>query len=164
VYLVNITGNEWWGLAGLPFIFNFGAEPFDMLKIPPTIFTIFQSLGYIHHTGPLLACLRSFSIHNDTNFAIANGLLYAHAWSLHTLGSIDYHKVLSKQKLFWPYMLHALMVTAYWRSSIKQSLEEVTALAVIRLLVGPLFQYGGRWGLYEYIRYFLGYPGPGDDK
>ena len=27
VYLANITGNEWWGLVGLPFIFNFGAEP-----------------------------------------------------------------------------------------------------------------------------------------
>ena len=59
--------------------------------------------------------------------------------------------------------VQVMITSAYWWSSLQKSLEEVTLFAVIPLLIGPLFQYGGRWGLYEYIniRYFLGYPGPG---
>jgi hypothetical protein len=163
VYMANVTGNEWWGLVGLPFIFNFGAEPMDMSKIPPKPLAIIQLFAYIHHAGPLLACLSCFSIQNNPEFALAHGLLYAHAWSLHTLGSLNYKKVLNKQNFFWMYMLQALVSTTYWWSSLEKGLEEVTLSAVLPLLVGPIFQYGGRWGLYEYIRYFLGYPGPGDD-
>lgn len=164
VYLANITGNEWWGLVGLPFIFNFGAEPMDMTKIPPKMRNIFQVFVYIHHAGPLLGCLSCFSIQKDATFALANGLLYAHAWSLHTLGSLDYHKVLSKQKLFWPYMLQAVVVGMYFWQSIQLGLEETTLSTVLPLLVGPAAQYGGRWGLYEYIyRCLLGYPQPGTE-
>ena len=165
VYLANITGNEWWGLVGLPFIFNFGAEPMDMSKLPPKVLTIFQGLAYIHHAGPLLGCLSCFSIQHNTHFAIANSLLYSHAWSLHTLGTLDYMKVLNKQKFFWPYMLQALMASSHWWSSIQQQgLEEfITLSTVLPLLVGPAFQYGGRWGLYKYIIHYLGYPRPGDE-
>jgi len=164
VYMANITGNEWWGLLGLPFIFNFGAEPMDFTKLPPRVLLIFQLFAYVHHAGPLLACLSCFSIQNNSQFALANSLLYAHAWSLHTLGALDYMKVLRKQKFFWIYMVQALFSTAFWWSSLRKGLEEVTLSAVFPLLVGPIFQYGGRWGLYEYIRYCRGYPVAGDDK
>lgn len=138
VYLANITGNEWWGLVGLPFIFNFGAEPMDMTKIPPKMRNIFQVFVYIHHAGPLLGCLSCFSIQKDATFALANGLLYAHAWSLHTLGSLDYHKVLSKQKFFWPYMLQAVVVSIYFWQSIQLGLEEPTLSTVDHFLLDQL--------------------------
>jgi len=164
VYMANITGNEWWGLVGLPFIFNFGAEPMDMSKLQPKVLAIFQIFAYIHHAGPLLACLSCFNIQNNPDFALAHSLLYAHAWSLHTLNTLKHKRVLNKQNFFWIYMVQALVSTTFWWSSMRRGLEEVTVSAVLPLLVGPIFQYGGRWGLYEYIRYFLGYPCAGDDR
>lgn len=164
VYLANITGNEWWALVGIPFVFNFGAEPMDLSKLPPLVFIICQTFGYIHHAGPLLACLTCFSIQDDAQFALANALLYAHAWSLHTLGSLDYKKVLDKQKMFYPYIIQGMLVAYYWFSSIKQGLDdEVRFATVLPLLVGPMFQFIGRWCLYWYIRHFLGYPQAGDE-
>jgi len=161
-YLANITGNEWYGLLGLPFIFNFAAEPLDLTKIPSNNYLIFQMFIYLHHAGPLLACWTCFSIPNNAQFALANALLYAHTWSLHTIGSLDYKKVLNKQKLFWPYMLTMLLVGYSWCRTLSPALDEVRLSTVLPLLVGPFFQFVGRWGLYEYIKYFLGYPQPGN--
>ena len=94
---------------GFPCTFNFGTEPMDMTKVPLITLVIFQLFGYIHHAGPLLACLGCFSIQHDSQFAIAiaiaNSFLYAHAWSLHTLNTLNYMKVLKKQKLFGIYMI-----------------------------------------------------------
>lgn len=164
VGFANVTGNEWWGLLALPFIFNFGAEPMDLSKLPQNVYVKFQMFCYIHHAGPLLASLRCFAIVHDRRFAMANALLYAHAWSLHTINSLDYRKILNKQQIFWPYMCQAFLVFTYWWKSIQLGLDDGFALtSLLPLFIGFLFQYGGRWGLYEYIRYFMGYPGP-DDK
>jgi len=162
VYLANITGNEWYSLLGLPFIFNYGAEPMDLTKIPPNNYLILHIFIYLHHAGPLLACWTCFSIPNNARFALANALLYAHTWGLHTIGSLDYKKVLDKQKLFWPYMLTMMLVGYVWFRSLSQALDEVRLLTVLPILVGPMCQFVGRWGLYEYIKCFLGYPQPGN--
>lgn len=85
----------------------------DFTKLPPRVLLIFQLFAYVHHAGPLLACLSCFSIQDNSQFALANSLLYAHAWSLHTLGALDYMKVLRKQKFFWIYMVQALFSTSF---------------------------------------------------
>ena len=164
VYLANVTRNEWWGVLALPFVFNFGAEPMDLSKLPSDVCVIFRVFTYIHHAGPLLACLTCFGLQGNAQFALANALLYAHAWSLHTIVSLSYRNVISKQKMFYPYMVQCLFVGYYWCTSMRQGLGEVgfRPSIVLQLLVGPMFQYFGRWGLYLYIRHFMGYPKPGD--
>lgn len=97
IFLANSTGNDLYGLLGVPFVFNFGAEPFDT-----SIFrgTWFIPLMYLHHAGAILACLNPFAIATSFNFALANGLLFAHIWMLHTLVSLDHRKIIENNVTF----------------------------------------------------------------
>ncbi len=86
---------------------------------------------WVHSSG--LGC---FSIQNDSQFAIVNSFLYAHAWSLHTLNilnTLNQMMVLKKQKLFGIDMIQAMISIAYWWSSLQESLEEVTLSTVLPL-------------------------------
>ena len=74
-------------------------------------------------------------------------LLNAHTWGLHTIGSLGYKKVLNKQKV-----LTMFFVGHFCCRSLSQSLDEVRLSTVLPILVGPMFQFVGRWG----------YPQPGD--
>ena len=147
--------SAWFAIMLVPFVFNFGVEPWDLPSD-----AIFYVFFYAHHVGPLLACLWPGGDSQDHTFAATNGLMFGHLWLLHTIGNLDHLQVISKQSLFWPYMLQGFVLNACWCHAAMQAAQGHGA-ALLQQFLPLLVQYAGRWGLYIYIRRLMGWPSPG---
>lgn len=150
--------NPLWMIVLSPFVFNFGIEPWDQ---PQSL--VFNACFYGHHVAPLLACLDfageglSVEAGKLERFAIAQGLVFAHVWLLHTVGSLEWSGFAIKQRIFWPYVIQGFVLNAFWFHSCLL-LGSSPSLFALPLLL----QYCGRWGLYLSVCVAVGWPKPGD--
>jgi len=140
-----------------PFAFNWGVEPWDLPPDP-----IFFLCFYAHHLAPIAACLVS------TTAPMAQALLFAHGWQLHTIGSLDrlpknHWAHVSKQLWCGPYYLQGFLVQCFWWHSIGTSFGGQPSSEIVRLLP-VLIQFAGRWGLYLRLEALMGHPQVTDPK
>jgi len=158
IYLSNSTGNELYGLIGIPFVFNWGAEPFAAEDYCEGTWLV--SSIYLHHFGPILACLNPFVIEGCPKFALANALVFGHIWSQHTLDALGKRNVIDQKRFFWPFVLLEFVTQAYWFRTVVQELgDQDLALTTCCLLLVPMVcQYAGRWTLYQTVRKIMGWP------
>jgi hypothetical protein len=139
VYYFILNNNVLNSLIFIPFLFNFGVEPWDLPN--DLIFNIFF---YCHHIAPLLLCIYNILLQIEINYSnlIAQAILFSHAWLLHSIGNLDHLKVINKQKWFWQYMFIGFILKCYWWHSFYNK-------DIISYDKAPIFiQYIGRWGLY----------------
>merc|ERR1712062_398843 len=92
---------------------------------------------------------------NDTSnwYPIAQFLVYAIIWSLHSLESFEHRNwINSKNDFFWQYMVLSFVFHLFWHTSIKNSIKETVNISYWVQIFGaliPIFiQYIGRWFLW----------------
>eukprot|EP00040_Diaphanoeca_grandis_P002099 m.20530 g.20530 ORF g.20530 m.20530 type:complete len:234 (-) comp12977_c0_seq1:159-860(-) len=139
----------------VPFVFNFAVEPFDLPKD-----SIVRICYYLHHIAPVLCTLLYLDINNynggDTQRRVfGQAMMFAHAWALHTVSSIDHFGWMNKQTMFWPYMLIGFCVACFWWSNLLNN-GPTRVVAIEAIPVGV--QYVCRWGLYLRLKTILPLP------
>jgi len=134
----------------VPFVFNWGVEPWDLPRDAP-----FFACFYAHHLAPLLASMVLAASASDEGALASRGwrtaqaLLFAHCWLLHTLGDLHHRALVDKQRWFWPYTGLGFALHCRWWSAVAAAVAASSTPAPLWLMAGPvLLQYAGRWGLY----------------
>ena len=151
-------------LCLVPFVFNFAVEPWDL---PGDV--LFRACFFLHHVAPVL-CAVGYLIAGSNNASrdsvisgdvarrmLGQGMLFAHAWALHTIGNLDHLQWVDKQRVFWPYMAQGFLIKWVWWAGLLNN-GGSPALEALPILV----QYAGRWGLYLRLQHLLGTSLPHD--
>jgi hypothetical protein len=151
-------------LAFVPFVFNWGIEPWE---IPKDVY--FRTFFYLHYFAIIFQLLW-FQLENQekhllhvssasspTSTMVANGnvilsksiaisLLYAHIWLLYPIRYLDHLKYINKQNWFWWYVCFGFILNLYYWNAVMSKIDHPTFFSWDTL---PLYlHYVTRWSLH----------------